>query len=358
MRAKLHVIYGAALVGLLSMGVALADGPATGDTSKKRIALTDGFSSNSWEQSAWNAWKAVAGKAVTDGVIAEQKIITGNDDPAQQITQLQNLVLEGYDAIVVDAASPTALNGGIKEACDAGIVVVVYDSLATEPCAIKVNVDYREYGVEETNFMAGVLGKKGNILEIRGVPGSQVDIDISAGINDTLKNYPDMHKVGTVYGNWDGTITQKQVATVLPTLAKVDGVLTQGGDGYGSYQAFKAAGREIPMIIMGNRQDELVLWKDMKEKSGYKTYSISSAPGISTIAFWVAQQVLAGKKVPNMINVPLLAIQENTLDAWLAATPVGTAASPRYTRDDTVELIDANLAGKKGSDLPQPKLPQ
>ena len=113
-----------------------------------------------------------------------------------------------------------------------------------------------------------------------------------------------MHKVGTVYGNWDGTITQKQVATVLPTLAKVDGVLTQGGDGYGSYQAFKAAGREIPMIIMGNRQDELVLWKEMKEKSGYKTYSISSAPGISTIAFWVAQQVLAGKKVPNLINVP------------------------------------------------------
>ena len=82
------------------------------------------------------------------------------------------------------------------------------------------------------------------------------------------------------------------------------------------------------MIIMGNRQDELVLWKEMKAKSGYKTYSISSAPGISTIAFWVAQQVLAGKKVPNMINVPLLAIQENTLDAWLAATPVGTAATP------------------------------
>ena len=91
-------------------------------------------------------------KAVKDGVIAEQKIITGNDDPAQQITQLQNLVLEGYDAIVIDAASPTALNGGIKEACDAGIVVVVYDFLATEPCAIKLNVDYHDYGVQETEL--------------------------------------------------------------------------------------------------------------------------------------------------------------------------------------------------------------
>jgi ribose transport system substrate-binding protein len=358
MRMMLQLMYGTALVGLLSIGAASAqEGPATGDTSKMRIGLTDGFSSNSWEQSAWNAWKAVASQAVKDGVIADQKIITGNDDPAQQITQLQNLVLEGYNAIAIDAASPTALNGAIKDACDAGIVVVVYDSLATEPCAIKLNVDYRDYGVQETEYMAKMLGGKGNILEIRGVAGSQVDIDISAGINDTLKKYPDMRKVGTVYGNWDGTITQKQVGTVLSTLPKVDGVLDQGGDGYGAYQAFKAAGRPIPIIIMGNRQDELVLWKQMKA-SGYQTYSVSSAPGMSTIAFWVAQQALAGKKVPNVVNVPLLAIKDDTLDAWLAVTPVGTAASPQYTKADAVELIDATVAGKKGSELPQPKLPQ
>ena len=358
MRRSLHVVYGVVVAGLLSTGVASAqEGVAKGDTSNMRIGLTDGFSSNAWEQSAWNAWKAVADQAVKDGVIKEQKIITGNDDPAQQITQLQNLVLEGYNAIVVDAASPTALNGGIKDACDAGIVVVVYDSLATEPCAIKLNVDYHDYGVQETEYMAKQLGGKGNILEIRGVAGSQVDIDISAGINDTLKKYPDMKSVGVVYGNWDGTITQKQVATILPTLPKVDGVLDQGGDGFGSYQAFKAAGRPIPIIIMGNRQDELALWKEMKA-TGYQTYSISSTPGLSTIAFWVAQQALAGKKVPNTVNVPLLAIHDETLEAWLAVTPVGTAASPHYTKADAVELIDATVAGKSGNDLPQPKIPQ
>jgi ribose transport system substrate-binding protein len=79
---------------------------------------------------------------------------------------------------------------------------------------------------------------------------------------------------------------------------------------------------------------------------------------MSTIAFWIAQQVLAGKKVPNVVNVPLLAIQADTLDAWLAVTPEGTAASPRYSKDDAVALIDATVAGKKVSELPQPKLPQ
>ena len=40
--------------------------------------------------------------------------------------------------------------------------------------------------------------------------------------------------------------------------------------------------------------DELALWKQMKA-SGYQTYSVSSTPGMSTIAFWIAQQALAGK---------------------------------------------------------------
>jgi ribose transport system substrate-binding protein len=107
---------------------------------------------------------------------------------------------------------------------------------------------------------------------------------------------------------------------------------------------------------MGNRGDELALWKDLKA-SGYQTYSISSTPGMSTIAFWIAQQVLAGKKVPNTVNVPLLAIHEDTLDAWMAATPVGTAASPNYGKEDSVALIDATVAGKSGNDLPQPRVP-
>ena len=64
MRKMLPLLCGAALAGLLGIGTAVAqEGPAKGDTSKKRIALTDGFSSNGWEQSAWNAWKTVAARA-------------------------------------------------------------------------------------------------------------------------------------------------------------------------------------------------------------------------------------------------------------------------------------------------------
>ena len=69
---------------------------------------------------------------------------------------------------------------------------------------------------------------------------------------------------------------------------------------------------------MGNRQDELAWWKEQKDANGYETMSVSIAPGVSTLAFWVAQQILDGKEVPKDLVVPFLRIDQDDLEASLA----------------------------------------
>ncbi len=205
-------------------------------------------------------------------------------------------------------------------------------------------------GRQEIDFVAKKLNGKGGLLEVRGIAGTSVDDDIHKGIEDEIKKYPGMKLVGSVHGNWTQSIAQKEVAGVLPSLPPVDAVVTQGGDGYGTYEAFKQAGRKTPLIIMGNRQDELALWKQLEgEPGGYHTFSLSSAPGCASIAFWVAQQVLAGKQVPKMVEVPLLVIQPDQLDAWLKAVPTGGVATPVYTQEWTAELIDANASHSRAA---------
>ena len=90
--------------------------------------------------------------------------------------------------------------------------------------------------------------------------------------------HPEFKIVNSVEGDWDQTTAQKAVATVLPSLPEIVGVVDQGGDGYGAAQAFAGAGRKQPIIIMGNRQDELAWWKEQKAKNGYTTWSASIAP--------------------------------------------------------------------------------
>ena len=150
-------------------------------------------------------------------------------------------------------------------------------------------------------------------------------------------------------------MAQKEVAGVLPSLPKVDAVLTQGGDGYGAAQAFKAAGRDIPIIIMGNREDELSLWKQLHDANGYETFSLGATPSVSQVAFWVAQQILAGKQVPKFVEAPLLTVRQGNLDAWLPKVEKGGVLNADYGQDLVAEIIDANAKKAPLPEVPAPK---
>jgi ribose transport system substrate-binding protein len=342
----LATVVALATIVTASASLAADTGVAAGDTSGKKIALSNSYAGNSWRQQMLKTWDRATAEAVKDKTIKASKVVNANASAPEQANLIESLIVEGWDAIVINAASPTALNGVIQEACDAHIVVVVFDGLATAPCAYKVAYDYTSMGVQEADFVARQLGGKGNVLEVRGIAGVSVDDDIHKGITDEFAKTSGIKLVGSVHGNWTQTIAQKEVASVLPSLPKVDAIVTQGGDGWGTYQAFKAAGRPTPLIIFGNRQDELALWRDLlKENPKYDTFSVSSAPGCASVAFWVAQQVLAGKKVPNMITLPLPRIETKDLDQWLSVMPDGAVATPVYTQAWTAGLIDANAAG-------------
>jgi ribose transport system substrate-binding protein len=317
---------------------------ALADTSGKKIALSNGYAGNSWRQSMLQSWAKIGDKAVADKVVgAADSFTTAAKEAPQQAAQIQNLILQGYDAIVLNALSPDALNGAVKQACDAGIVVVAFDGLVTEPCAYRVTVDLAgTYGAEQVRQMAKRLPNGGNILYIRGVAGTSIDDDITKGVMEEIKKYPNLKIVSTVNGDWDQTTAQKAVTGVLPSLPEIAGIIDQGGDGYGTAEAFRSAGRPLPIIMLGNRKDELVWWKKQITDNGkYDTWSASEAPGMGTFAFWVAQQILDGKKVPHDVPMGILYVDANTLDAQIAATPDGGVANVEYSQEDVVKAIEA-----------------
>jgi ribose transport system substrate-binding protein len=326
---------------LSALAVTLAASTALAETADKRIALSNNYAGNSWRQAMLESWEKVAGQAVEDGIVAAADAFTTAENQAtEQAAQIQNLILQGYDAIVLNAASPTALNGAVKEACDAGIVVVSFDGIVTEPCAWRIAVDFKQMGKDEVLYLAEKMPDGGKLLEIRGLAGVFVDDEISAGIHEGVAENPQFEIVGSVHGDWAQDVAQKAVAGILPSLPQdIVAVVTQGGDGYGAAQAFAAAGRPTPLIIMGNRQDELAWWKEQKDANGYETMSVSIAPGVSTLAFWVAQQILDGQEVPKDLVVPFLRIDQDDLEAALETTPEGGVANVEYSLEDAKQVI-------------------
>ena len=325
----------------IAIALSAAAGPALADTSDKRIALSNNYAGNSWRQAMLRSWDTVTKPAVEQGIVAAaDPFTTAENQVTEQAAQIQNLVLQGYDAIVLNAASPDALNGAVKEACDAGVTVVSFDGIVTEPCAWRIAVDFKQMGKDEVLYLAEKMPEGGKLLEIRGLAGVFVDDEISKGIHEGVAENSQFEVVGSVHGDWDQAKAQAAVAGILPSLSEdIVAVVTQGGDGYGAAQAFAAAGRPTPLIIMGNRQDELAWWKEQKEANGYETMSVSIAPGVSTLAFWVAQQILDGQEVPQDLVVPFLRIDQDNLEANLETTPAGGVANVEYSLEDAKKVI-------------------
>ena len=124
------------ILACCAVGSTILAGSALADTSGKKIAFSNNYAGNSWRQAMLKSYDIVTKKAVADKVVGAADVFTTADkEVPTQAAQIQNLILQGYDAIVINASSPDALNGAIKQACDAGIVVVSFDGIVTEPCA-------------------------------------------------------------------------------------------------------------------------------------------------------------------------------------------------------------------------------
>ena len=328
---------------------ALVAGSAQTGEKKWRVAMSNDYAGNSWRQTMISDWKTAAETAVQKGIVSEAPIFTTNESSAsEQAAQLQSLILEGYDAIVLNAASPEALNQVVQDALDAGIVVVSFDNAITNPNAWRLITDFEYSGMRQVEYVHQRFPNGGNLLEIRGLAGTYVNDAVHKGIVDTLKKYPNLKVVGEVYGDWTASVSQKAVAGILPSLPEVIAVVDQGGDGYGAVKAFEAAGKTVPVVLMGNRYDEMKIWKEMYDKTSYDTMSISIAPGAATIAFWEAIEILNKTEVPKVLRLlPLVIDTHAKLERALKNTAEGGVASMIYTQEWVREMIANAKAGKE-----------
>jgi ribose transport system substrate-binding protein len=278
-------------------------------------------------------FKKLADQMVADGTLASYKMLQSNNNLATQVAQIESLILEGVDAIIVDPGSGSGLNGAIEKSDAAGIpVVIVNDGPVTTDKCYQINWDTAAMAKNAVDNLARVLGGKGDIIEIRGLAGVSFDEHFHNGVLEALKAYPDITIVGEVYGEWTESVAQQQITSILPGLKNVDGVIGQGGDAYGAMQAFKAAGREIPVIIGGNRGNFLTWWSEEKAKNGYETFSWAANPWSASSGLYVAIDLLKGVSVPKEMIMPALSITQDMVDDFANLAPDEVAAK-EYNHD-------------------------
>ncbi len=299
---------GAGIAGTGLLGASSVPAFAAG---KHKIALSNSYIGNKWRIEMENVFKAALAMDPFKSQVDGSWFNSGND-VSKQSQQLSNLIAERVNAIVVNAASPTALNGILAQAANRGILVVSFDNVVTTPKALKVNTDQKEFGRKLAEFLVKKLNGKGNVIMVTGVPGTFVDLDRNKGADEVWAKNPGIKVVNRYTGMWDSSVAERNTASVLPSLPKIDGIWCQGGTD-GVLKAFIAAGRTPLPPTAGEAENGFR--KFMTGYMGQKVdgISIGQPPFLSVISLELARRVLQGSYPKRDITIPFPYVTSDTV---------------------------------------------
>ncbi|MGV9630550.1 multiple monosaccharide ABC transporter substrate-binding protein [Streptomyces sp. NPDC003487] len=317
-RAALTAIAGAAslALALTACGQNSEGGSKEGSGSAKGGTIGIAMptkSSERWIADGNNVKKDLESKGY------QTKLVYGEDDPDQQVSQIENLITQGVKALIVAAIDNKSLGNVLQQAKDANIPVIAYDRLilGTPNVDYYASFDNEKVGQLQANYIVDKLGLKSG--------KGPFNIELFAGSNDdnntkyffngamsVLKPYVDSKKLVVRSGQtalnqvttlrWDGATAQRRMDDILTKSyksARVDAVLSPyDGISIGILSALKSDGYgsgNKPLPVLTGQDAELASVKSII--AGQQTQTVyKDTRQLAKVASGMVDAVLTGKK--------------------------------------------------------------
>jgi ribose transport system substrate-binding protein len=293
------------------------------------IGISNTVQGNGWREEMICAMKA---QALASGEVAKLNIAHRNTDAAGQLEDIRNLIAAKVDAIVVNPADPNGINAAIKEATQAGIVVVAVDQAVTEPSAYVISNNQEEYAYLGAKWLFDRLGGKGNVVYMRGAAGAPADNDRDKGFKRALAEYPDIKVVDEVATGWQQDQAKQQILSFISTGQPFEGVWTSGIDNV-IVDALKES--NTPMVpVVG--ADNAGFVGQLNSVEGLTGAAVTNPGSIGGAGVALALKILDGQKPAQQTTLVQPELWENVTDAGKAK--LKAAADPSLSPEWPVSI--------------------
>ena len=267
------------------------------------IGFSNASISNIWRVGMLHAIQQAA--ADNRDKISKLLITDANDDPAKQVSDIEDLIERDVDLLLVSAATADALDRSVTRAMKQGIPVVMVDRRVTSDNFVSfVTASDYALGRHHAQWLVEKLGGEGNIVMLPGIAGaSPAELRIQAAM-EIFNQYPGITILDMQYTDWSPA-KGKQVASALIQRfgERIDGVWNDSGlQGSGSIEAFVAAGYEdgkIPPHTCGDLNGCVKLAVQHK----VPVINFDYPPSMGYDSVLVALDTLAGKTVPKRYEI-------------------------------------------------------
>jgi ribose transport system substrate-binding protein len=273
-----------------------------------RIAFAAQGPTNSWALENEEAFKYHAKQRNADVLYA-----SANGDATKQVDNIQQLASQDPDAMVVVPMGP-GIKGQVQAAAKQNIPVVLCAG-RLEGDSGAVSTVARSYELQATlwaEWLVKQLGGKGRVAMLSGIAGVPTAEYQKTAAEKVFAQHPDIKVVAKEYTDWSPTKAKTVAATLVGK--DLDGIWSDSAiSDLGVVEAYQGAGKTVPPVT-GDSSNAFLKAVDGKNVK----FALSPfPPEQSTKCLDIALDALAGKKVPNVVNVEAPAFTNAEIDKYI-----------------------------------------
>lgn len=304
------------------------------------VALADGFGENVWRQVTHMEFVM---QALSYPNVKKIIYTSARMDTTQAISDVRSMIAQGVDIITMFPDAGEAMLPAVREATEAGILVVPYISppggSPGEDFLALVAENLCELGNQFVQYVdENATSDEINVVELGGTPGNGLSAAWQKCSEEKIDANPNMNLLGKADTNWTQEGTFQAMSGFLAQNPNIHAVLYEYADGFrGGVRAYEAANRDMDVIV-SLRTDEQGLFCDWEQVNNPNFKIFFSAGGTFQvrIALTSAMAKLRGEEVPGVVDVPfkMKQVQQGMCDPSLPEEmPVSS-------------LVDADMLGK------------
>jgi inositol transport system substrate-binding protein len=202
-------------------------------------------------------WLTILRDAITEYAATQEGVelimVDSKEDVATQLSQVENFVTQGVNAIILIPPNTDATDPATKLATDAGIpLVYVNRKPANLPEGVYyVGSDSIIAGRLQMEWMAEQLGGKGSCVLMNGNLSQEAAQMRTAGVKEVVEKNPDIQIIKEDTANWSRAEGLALMENWLSTGDQIDCVAANNDEmAIGALQAIEAAGK-LGQILVG-----------------------------------------------------------------------------------------------------------
>ena len=174
-------------------------------------------------------------------------ITDARHDVAKQISDVEDMIQKKIDILLLNPTDSTGVEGAVKSAKAAGLVVAAVDANAKGPVDTFVGSKNYDAGVMACEYMGKALDGKGDVAILDGIPVVPI-LERVRGCKDALKKFPGIKIVTTQNGKQERDQALAVTENMIQANPGLKGICrVNDGGAMGSLAAIEASGKDIKL---------------------------------------------------------------------------------------------------------------